>query len=195
VSPTYRTLPDVAFNGAEPSGLSVYNSLINTTATNFKTATPTQAAGPNAALGGAPWGNAWGTSIATPSWAALLAIANQGRALEGKLALDGATQLLPILYCLAGSDAFHPIGNSINQTTQMSSVLEPGNGTATYNNLAGLGSPVADIMVARLVAQPSSAAVPGPLPLFGLATAWHYSKSLKKRIKTKANHPSPTRIS
>jgi hypothetical protein len=73
----------------------------------------------------------------------------------------------------------------------MPSVLEQGNGTATYNNLAGLGSPVADIMVARLVAQPSSAAVPGPLPLFGLATAWHYSKSLKKRIKTKAitHHP------
>ena len=77
VSSAYRTLPDVAFNGAEPSGLSVYNSLINTTATNFKTATTTQAAGPNAAFGGAPWGNAWGTSIATPSWAALLAIALQ----------------------------------------------------------------------------------------------------------------------
>jgi hypothetical protein len=57
VSPTYRTLPDVAFNGAEPSGLSVYNSLINTTATNFKTATSAQAAGANAAFGGAPWGN------------------------------------------------------------------------------------------------------------------------------------------
>lgn len=191
VSPTYRTLPDVAFNGAEPSGLSVYNSLINTTATNFKTATPTQAAGPNAAFGGAPWGNAWGTSIATPSWAALLAIANQGRALEGKPALDGATQLLPILYCLAGSDAFHPIGNSINQTTQILSGLEQGDGTATYNNLAGLGSPVADIMVARLVAQTPSAAVPGPLPLFGLATAWHCGRSLKKRIKTRAinHHP------
>jgi len=191
VSPTYRTLPDVAFNGAEPSGLSVYNSLINTTATNFKTATPTQAAGPNAAFGGAPWGNAWGTSIATPSWAALLAIANQGRALEGKPALDGATQLLPILYCLAGSDAFHQIGNSINQTTQMLSGLEQGDGTATYNNLAGLGSPVADIMVARLVAQPPAAAVPGPLPLFGLAAAWHYGRSLKKRIKTRAinHHP------
>jgi hypothetical protein len=83
VSSAYRSLPDVAFNGAEPFGLSVYNSLINTTATNFKTATSTQAAGVNAAFGGAPWGNAWGTSIATPSRAALLAIANQAR-LGGK---------------------------------------------------------------------------------------------------------------
>lgn len=191
VSSAYRTLPDVAFNGAEPSGLSVYNSLINTTATNFKTATSTQAAGANAALGGAPWGNAWGTSIATPSWAALLAIANQGRALEGKPALDGATELLPLLYCLAGSDAFHPIGDSINQTTQLLSDLEQEDGTATYNNLAGLGSPVADKMVARLVDQTPSAAVPGPLPLFGIATAWQYSRALKKRIKTKAiaHHP------
>jgi hypothetical protein len=191
VSSAYRTLPDVAFNGAEPSGLSVYNSLINTTATNFKTATSTQAAGPNAAFGGAPWGNAWGTSIATPSWAALLAIANQGRASEGKPALDGATQLLPLLYCLAGSDAFHPIGDSINQTTQLLSILEQGNGTATYNNLAGLGSPVADIMVTKLVAQAPSAAVPGPLPLLGLATMWHSSRALKKRSKTKAiaHHP------
>ena len=191
VDSAYRTLPDVAFNGAEPSGLSVYNSLINTTATNFKTATSTQAAGPNAGFGGAPWGNAWGTSIATPSWAALLAIANQGRALEGKPALDGATQLLPLLYCLAGSDAFHPIGDSINQTTQLLSDLELEDGTATYNNLAGLGSPVADKMVARLVAQAPSAAVPGPLPLFGIATAWHCSRALKKRIKTKAiaHHP------
>jgi hypothetical protein len=136
-------------------------------------------------LGGAPWGNAWGTSIATPSWAALLAIANQGRALEGKPALDGATQLLPLLYCLAGSDAFQPIGASINQTTQLLSDLEQEDGTATYNNLAGLGSPVADKMVARLVAQTPSAAVPGPLPLFGIATAWHSSRALKKRIKTK----------
>jgi hypothetical protein len=191
VSPSYRTLPDVSFNGAEPSGLSVYNSLINTTATNFKTATSTLPAGPNAALGGAPWGNAWGTSIATPSWAALLAIANQGRALEGKPPLDGATQLLPLLYCLADSDAFHLISNSINQSTQVLAGLEQENGTAIYNNLAGLGSPVADKMVARLTAFTPYAAVPGPLPLLGIATAWHSSRALKKRIKTKAiaHHP------
>ena len=142
-------------------------------------------------MGGAPWGNAWGTSIATPSWAALLAIANQGRALEGKPALDGATQLLPLLYCLADSDAFHLIGNSINQSTQVLAGLEQENGTAIYNNLAGLGSPVADKMVARLTAFTPYAAVPGPLPLLGIATAWHSSRSLKKRIKTKAiaHHP------
>ena len=93
--------------------------------------------------------------------------------------------MLPLLYCLAGSDAFQPIGASINQTTQLLSDLEQKDGTATYNNLAGLGSPVADKMVARLVAQTPSAAVPGPLPLFGIATAWHSSRALKKRIKTK----------
>jgi kumamolisin len=157
VDTNYRTLPDVAFNGAEPSGVSVYDSYINGTALNFKSG------GANPLLGGGPWGDAWGTSIATPSWAALLAIVNQGRAQLGLPGLDGASQLLPALYCLAGSAAFNQVGTSIDQTTQLVSALTPGAGTAAYNTLAGLGSPVANILVPLLVAtdvpEPASVAL------------------------------------
>ena len=55
-----------------------------------------------------PWGQWGGTSDAAPQWAALIAIADQGRALAGKASLDGATQTLPMLYALPASD-FHDI--------------------------------------------------------------------------------------
>jgi hypothetical protein len=77
--------------------------------------------------------------------------------------LDGASQLLPALYCLAGSAAFNQVGTSIDQTTQLVSALTPGAGTAAYNTLAGLGSPVANILVPLLVAtdvpEPASVAL------------------------------------
>ena len=50
------------------------------------------------------WEVVGGTSLGTPAWAAIIAIADQGRALEGKGSLDGATQTLPTLYALPASD-------------------------------------------------------------------------------------------
>ena len=43
-----------------------------------------------------------------PAVGGLIAIADQGRALAGKAALDGATQTLPMLYALPAGD-FHDI--------------------------------------------------------------------------------------
>ena len=45
-----------------------------------------------------------GTSLGAPVWAGIMAIVDQGRALEGKGSLDGATQTIPSLYALPKSD-------------------------------------------------------------------------------------------
>src|SRR5258708_18231420 len=54
------------------------------------------------------WTVVGGTSAGAPQWAAVVAIADQGRALNGQSTLDGRTQLLPALYSLSTSD-FHDI--------------------------------------------------------------------------------------
>jgi hypothetical protein len=48
------------------------------------------------------------TSAGAPQWSALIAIADQGRALAGLETLDGPSQTLPMLYHLPSS-AFHDI--------------------------------------------------------------------------------------
>jgi subtilase family serine protease len=89
-SSTYRTNPDVAYDSNPSSGFSVYDSYNNGTAK--------------------PWGQWGGTSDAAPQWAALIAIADEGRALAGKTALNGPTQTLPMLYALSAAD-FHDVSS------------------------------------------------------------------------------------
>ena len=72
-----------------------------------------------------------GTSAAAPQWAALVAIANQGRAISHKTSLDGVTQTLPALTSFPDDD-FHPI-------------IDAGPPT-------GRGSPFADRLIDDLVA-------------------------------------------
>jgi hypothetical protein len=72
-----------------------------------------------------------GTSLATPMWAALIAIVDQGRVLNGLRTLDGATQLLPKLYSLPYTD-FNDITSGSN------SINSAGPG---YDLVTGLGSP------------------------------------------------------
>jgi len=148
VSSAGRIAPDVGFNGAETSGVGVYDSFINTTTVNFKTNN-----GNNYAFGGSPWGNAWGTSIATPSWAAVIGIANQGRAISGQNSLDGLTQTLPTLYSLANTGAFNLIGNTVNQTSQQITAVLPSNGNNYYNEFTGLGSPQSNVLIPALASQ------------------------------------------
>ena len=83
-SSRFRTNPDVAYDSNPSSGFSVYDSYNNPASR--------------------PWSQWGGTSAAAPQWAALVAIADQGRALEGKGSLDGATQTLPMLYGMPQSD-------------------------------------------------------------------------------------------
>jgi hypothetical protein len=74
---TGRTTPDVTYNANPETGFAVYDS------------TPLN--------GVSGWRTLGGTSAGAPQWAALIAIANQGRALTGQATLDGATGTLPTL--------------------------------------------------------------------------------------------------
>jgi uncharacterized repeat protein (TIGR03803 family) len=83
-----------------------------------------------------------GTSLGAPCWAALIAIVNQGRTLAGNPTLNGASQTLPALYSLPAAD-FHDITSGSN-----------GGFTAKagYDEVTGLGTPVANLLVPALVA-------------------------------------------
>jgi hypothetical protein len=106
--------PDVAYNAGAP--VWVYDSFGNSQN---------------------PWQGVGGTSAGSPQWAALIAIADQGRALDGLSSLDGPSQTLPMLYGMPSS-AFHTNIPGSNQ-----------NGISGQG-VIGLGSPYADRVVAGL---------------------------------------------
>ena len=119
-STTQRTIPDVSYDADPETGVAVYDSFNGGAAT--------------------PWEEVGGTSYACPSWAALIAIADQGRALEDLPTLDGPSQTLPKIYSLPSSD-FHDITSGNNGFA-----AGPG-----YDLVTGRGSPVANSVVAALV--------------------------------------------
>ncbi len=125
-STTYRTVPDVAFVGSANSSVAVYNSW------------------PPGRTD--PWGQGDGTSLAAPAWAALIAVADQGRALRGEPALsslanspDSVQALLYKLFRSTPAD-FHNITDMDDGTAN-----PPG-----YNLHTGLGSPVANRLIPDL---------------------------------------------
>ncbi len=113
-----RSNPDVAYVGDPNTGMAVYDSV--------------------PADGQVGWVQIAGTSIGAPQWGALIAIANQGRALKGLAPLNAAQSLL---YSLPATD-FHDItsGNNGGYTAG------PG-----YDGVTGLGSPVANLVIQHLV--------------------------------------------
>jgi hypothetical protein len=115
-STTKRTVPDVSMDADPNSGVYVLDSYD----------------------GG--WFQVGGTSLSTPMWAGLVAIANQGRALQGQSSLNGATQTLPTLYSLPSSD-FHDVTTGSNGTYSA---------TAGYDLVTGLGTPIANLLVPAL---------------------------------------------
>jgi hypothetical protein len=118
----FRTMPDVAFDGDPSTGVAVYDSYNDT--------------------GAGPWRATGGTSLSAPAWAALIAIADQGRVAEGGSTLDGSTQTLPALYAMAAAD-FHDITSGGNGGSNAG----PG-----YDPVTGLGTPRADLLLPDLAA-------------------------------------------
>ena len=146
----YRTIPDVSFNSSRSPGVAVYDSYDNTE--------------------GGPWSSMGGTSLAAPAWAALIAIADQGRVAMGGTTLDGPSQTLPALYSLPSTD-FHDITSGGNGGY---------NAAPGYDEATGLGTPIANLLVPDLASYglpdrlnvaaqpPSSLAAGSP---FGLTVA------------------------
>jgi hypothetical protein len=115
----WRSTPDVSYNGNPWTGFYVYDTV---------------------PYGWTGWFQVGGTSAGAPQWAALVAIADQGRALAGKGSLDGGSQTLPAIYQLSSSD-FHDIitGNNGHPA---------GRG---YDVVTGRGSPYANRVIPDLV--------------------------------------------
>jgi len=89
----FKATPDVAFDGDPNTGVQIY----------VTETTPFGSQG--------SWMTIGGTSLGSPSWAGIIAIVDQGRALAGLGSLDGSTQTLPALYAAPSSD-FHSVATA-----------------------------------------------------------------------------------
>ena len=114
-----RGAPDVSYDANPSTGFAVYDT-----------------------YGGSGWAQYGGTSAGAPQWAALIAIADQGRALAGKSSLANAQDAL---YSLSRSD-FHDIASGSNGYRA----------TSGYDLASGLGSPIANLVIRDLVAYSGS---------------------------------------
>jgi subtilase family serine protease len=119
-STTNRNVPDVSADADPDSGVYVYDTW-------------------NEGQGGGYF-QVGGTSLASPLWAGMIGIVNQGRTLAGESTLNGYTQTLPMLYSLPSSD-FHDVTTGSNGTYSAA----PG-----YDLVTGLGTPVANLLVPAL---------------------------------------------
>lgn len=135
-----RTTPDVSYNADPNTGFFVYDSV------------PYQ--------GQSGWFVIGGTSAGSPQWGALVAIANQGRALAGKGTLDGATGTLPTLYSLyhaPGTSSYTAYAADFHDVTTGATSWYYG-AAPGYDAVAGLGSPKAPQVVASLMGTGTSTA-------------------------------------
>ena len=113
----FRTSPDVSFNGSGNTGVTCFQD------------------------GNLYYGYA-GTSLACPSWAALIAIADQGRVAKGLKTFNSPTrpfQTLQALYSLPAKD-FHAVTVGYNGVSAR----------PRYDEITGRGSPVANLLVPAL---------------------------------------------
>jgi hypothetical protein len=124
-STTMRANPDVAYDASPSTGFAVYDSY--------------------AYLGTSyGWMTIGGTSAGAPQWAAILAIADQGRAAGGQPAVDSssAQEVMTTLYKNRGD--FHDITTGTSTGTPNYSA-GPG-----YDYVTGLGSPMVNLVIGSL---------------------------------------------
>jgi hypothetical protein len=165
-----RSSPDVSFVGNPETGVSVYQT------------------SPLTGLG--TWYVVGGTSVGAPAWAAIIAIADQGRAIAGKGSLDGGTETLPTLYALAPGNY-----NPVSPVRRMRLTA-----TATANTATGLGTPVGPNLISGLVASDltvsltsSSSATHSVRKAYRVQTRSHVARAVRARINITGtvNHAEP----
>jgi len=153
-STSNRSYPDVSADANPGDGVPVYDSY------DFGSSTP--------------WfdGSLGGTSLSTPLWTGIIAVADEGRAISGLGSLNGKTQTLPLLYQIdsVAPASFHDIttGNSIGPTSGSPSYY-PGPG---FDLATGIGSPAGNLLVPGLVGIPTvtTPASASPSPVTGGTT-------------------------
>jgi subtilase family serine protease len=122
---TMRATPDLSYNADKLSHYSVYDTITTTS-------------------GNSGWITVYGTSAGAPQISALLAIADQGRALQGQSTLNSA-QTLGLIYAAPSAD-FHDI------VTGGSTGAPAFPATQGYDLATGLGSPFSDLLIKDLLA-------------------------------------------
>jgi hypothetical protein len=140
-----RSVPDVSYVADPNTGVAVYDS------------TPETSDG-TTYVG---WQEVGGTSAGAPQWAAIIAIANQGRAIEGKSSLDGVSQTLPILYSVYDTSSYNTDFNDVVDSGggyhfPFGGFGDNGQATVGYDTSTGLGTPKAAAIVDTLTASGSS---------------------------------------
>ena len=154
VQPTgSRSVSDVSYSADPDDGFAVYDSLADD--------------------GYVGWQEVGGTSAGAPQWAALIAIADQGRAVAGLSTLDGVGQTLPDLYDLysaPGTTGYATYATYFNDVTSGGSGSTGGfprgrhggfgdndtSATAGYDYVTGLGTPKAEAIIADLATAKAS---------------------------------------
>ncbi|MGA2741497.1 MAG: S53 family peptidase [Bryobacteraceae bacterium] len=116
-----RGVPDVAYDANPNTGVPIYDS------------------------GEGGWVQVGGTSMGSPEWAALFAIANSMRVADSKTTL---TRPQKYLYAAAEAD-YHDITSGENGTCGALCTAGPG-----YDYVTGVGSPLANVLIPALVAAP-----------------------------------------
>jgi subtilase family serine protease len=108
-----RANPDVSYDADPNTGFAVYDS-----------------------YGGYAWGQYGGTSAGAPQWAAIIALANEGRVDAHKSVLDGTTQTLPAIYAMTmgttGSQQLFDVTSGRNRV---------GSAGAGFDLITGRGTP------------------------------------------------------
>jgi hypothetical protein len=141
-----RANPDVAYDASPSTGFAVDDSYAYS-GTSYG------------------WLQVGGTSAGAPQWAAILAIADQGRAATGQAALDSSNpqEVMTALYKNTG--AFHDITSGISTGSPYYSA-GPG-----YDYVTGLGSPMVNLVVGSLVGNATGTPTPTPAPTDTLAVS------------------------
>lgn len=122
---TGRGTPDVSFNAVT---FDIYSSV------TFGSATP--------------WGVVYGTSAGAPIWSALIAIADQGRKLQGKPSLSNVQSTI---YKLPAAD-FHDITKGNNDLFGLGLGITGNAAKPGYDLASGRGTPIANLVVRDLIA-------------------------------------------
>jgi subtilase family serine protease len=148
----FRETADVSYNADPQTGFAIFDSL------------PVE----DGNEGEPGWTDIGGTSASSPSWAGLMAIADQGRALGGLDTLDGPSQTLPLLYSVysapgtAGYAKYTSYFNDVEIGGSINSAFANGGvgygltaSAAGWDPVTGLGTPKVPAIVSLLDTPPA----------------------------------------